>query len=138
VPTGELAGVHDTPFDFRRARRIGEHIDHRHPQLDIAGGYDHYWPIDADSECAAELFSPRTGVRLRMKTDQKGLQFYDGNALGMQVPENFRARSGLCLEPHGFPNALNEPGFPSIMLQPGERYRHTTEYAFSVRDGGPD
>lgn len=132
VPTGEIASVQDTPFDFRRPRRIGERIAADHPQLTIAGGYDHYWPIDTGSELAAELFSPRTGIRLQLRTDQKGLQFYAGNALGMHTPGHFEARAGLCLEPHGFPNALNEPRFPSIMLHPGETYRHIVEYAFSM------
>jgi aldose 1-epimerase len=71
---------------------------------------------------------------LSVSTNQKGIQFYTGNSLAGATPRLFGARVGLCLEPHGFPNALNEPSFPSVMLQPGETYRHDTRYSFALGD----
>jgi aldose 1-epimerase len=135
VPTGEILRVDGTAFDFRHPTRIGARLWDGDPQLRIAAGYDHYWPTDENSPVAAELFSPQSGIRLHIGTNQKGLQFYAGNSLATATPPRFRARAGLCLEPHGFPNAINEPGFPTIMLHPGETYRHTTTYTFSCADG---
>lgn len=131
VPTGEICRVDGTVFDFRQSTLIGSRLKNCDPQLQLAGGYDHYWPIVDNAVVAAELFSPLSGIRLCIQTNQPGLQFYAGNSLATATPPRFRTRAGLCLEPHGFPNAMNEPRFPSITLQPGETYRHSTTYAFS-------
>lgn len=128
IPTGEIRAVDGTPFDFRRRTSVGARI---HQTL---GGYDHYCPLLADSVVAAELFSRRSGIHLSVSTNQKGIQFYTGNSLASATPRRFRVHAGLCLEPHGFPNALNEPKFPSIMVQPGETYRHDTRYAFALAE----
>ena len=131
LPTGEIASVADSPFDFRRRKRVGACIDANHPQLRLMQGYDHYWPLDDRARIAADVLSPHSGIRLRLHTNQRGLQVYTGNHLALAAPGGFGRRTGLCLEPHGFPDALNHPGFPSIMLHPGETYRHETIYAFS-------
>ncbi len=128
IPTGEIRPVDATPFDFQRRTSIGARID------ETGGGYDHYFPLLPGSQLAAELSSRRSGIRLRLSTNQKGIQLYTGNSLGTATPRLFRARAGLCLEPHGFPNALNEPAFPSIMVQPGEIYRHDTRYTFALAE----
>ncbi len=132
IPTGEMRLVDETPFDFRTLTCIGTRIDDADAQLALAGGYDHYWPILPDSPVAAELLSRRSGIRLNISTNQRGIQFYTGNSLGVAAPPQFRARAGLCLEPHAFPNAINEPAFPDIMVQPGQTYRHDTTYAFAL------
>lgn len=126
IPTGEIRPVDGTPFDFRRRTSIGARIH------ETGGGYDHYCPLLPGSAIAAELSSRRSGIRLSISTNQRGIQLYTGNSLGTATPRLFRARVGLCLEPHGFPNALNEPAFPSIMVQPGETYRHDTRYTFAL------
>jgi aldose 1-epimerase len=128
IPTGEIRAVAGTPFDFRERTSIGARLH------ETSAGYDHYYPILPGSTVAAELFSRRSGIRLSVSTNQKGIQFYTGNSLAGATPRLFRARVGLCLEPHGYPNALNEPTFPSIMLQPREIYRHDTRYAFALID----
>jgi aldose 1-epimerase len=128
LPTGEILPVDGTPFDFRRRTPIGARIQ------ETGGGYDHYCPLLPDSAVAAELSSRRSGIHLSVGTNQKGIQFYTGNSLAGATPRLFRARVGLCLEPHGFPNALNEPAFPSIMVQPGETYRHDTRYSFALAE----
>lgn len=131
VPTGELMSVADSPFEFRSPRRIGDWIDSDHPQLRLTQGYDHYWLLDERTGAAADLSSAASGIRLHMDTNQRGLQFYAGNSLALAAPGGLSRRTGLCLEPHGFPDALNHPAFPSIMLCPGETYRHITTYSFS-------
>jgi aldose 1-epimerase len=126
IPTGEIRAVDGTPLDFRQRTAIGARIH------ETDGGYDHYCPLLPGSAIAAELSSRRSGIRLSVSTNQRGIQFYSGNSLAGATPRMFRARVGLCLEPHGFPNALNEPTFPSIMVQPGETYRHDTRYLFAM------
>lgn len=134
VPTGEIRTVAGTPFDFRRLTRIGTRLHDPDEQLRLVGGYDHYWPLLPDSPIAAELFHRRSGMRLTIGTNQRGIQFYTGNSLATAKPRLFPPRVGLCLEPHGFPNALNEPAFPNIMLRPGELYCHDTTYTFALAD----
>lgn len=132
IPTGEIRAVDDTPFDFRKLTPVGARIHDPDSQLTLAGGYDHYLPMLPRSPIAAELLSRSTGIRLNISTNQRGIQFYTGNSLGVATPPRFRARAGLCLEPHAFPNAINEPAFPDIVVQPGQTYRHDTTYAFAL------
>ena len=134
LPTGETMPVERTPFDFRVARAIGASLYDGHAQLRLPHGYDHYYMLSGNAPVAAEVYSPRTSLGLRVSTNQKGLQFYSGNHLGTATPIAFPARSGFCLEPHAFPNAINEPQFPDITLRAGEAYRHETRYEFYRSD----
>jgi aldose 1-epimerase len=134
LPTGEMMPVERTPFDFRVARAIGASQYDGHAQLRLQGGYDHYYMLGEDAPVAAEVYSPRTSLGLRVSTNQKGLQFYSGNRLDTAFPVAFPARSGFCLEPHAFPNAINEPQFPDITLRAGEAYRYETRYEFYRSD----
>jgi aldose 1-epimerase len=127
LPTGELAEVDGTPFDFRRARGVRATED-PHPQLQLAGGYDHCWVLDGDADCAAELHSVSSGITLRLLAPGPGLQLYGGHGLARQHP---RLGNGLCLEPQGLPNAVNVPQFPSVLVHPGEAYHKRFRYAFS-------
>lgn len=140
IPTGELARVAGTPFDFRRAKPIGRDIRAGHPQQVTAKGYDHNWVLDkgvtAQPEHIATLRDPRSGRTLRIATDQPGLQFYSGNFLdGTLVGTSghtYRQGDGLCLETQHFPDSPNEPSFPSTVLRPGQTYRTTTIHSFGV------
>ena len=131
IPTGRALPVADTPFDFRKPVAIGARIDADDPHLRLTGGYDHYWIADAMPVRAA-LSCPASGVSLELTSNQPGLQFYSGNHL--RSPAG--VRRGLCLEPHGFPNAINIPDFPDPVLQPGTVYRHETVFAFAAGRGG--
>jgi len=131
IPTGEVAPVAGTRFDFRSPRRIGE----RRAQTDA--GYDHNFAIamapSAEPRLAARLESPNRDLAMELWSTEPGLQFYDGQYLPPQ--QALRGRSGLrfggcCLEPQRFPNAINQPGFPSPVLRPGETYRQLTQYRF--------
>ena len=140
IPTGELRNVKGTPMDFTSASAIGTHIDQENEQLRFAGGgYDHNFVLrspDHDLRTVATVREPKTGRKMEVITTQPGLQFYSGNFLdGSIVGKGGRAYvkySGCCLETQHFPDSPNHPNFPSTMLKPGEEYRHTTVYRFSV------
>ncbi|MGV9563094.1 aldose epimerase family protein [Streptomyces sp. NPDC003480] len=140
IPTGELAEVAGTPFDFREAKPIGRDIRAGHPQQVTAKGYDHNWVLDkgvtARPEHIATLRDPRSGRTLKIATDQPGLQFYSGNFLdGTLVGTSghtYRQGDGLCLETQHFPDSPNEPSFPSTVLRPGQTYHTTTVHSFGV------
>jgi aldose 1-epimerase len=123
IPTGTLASVADTPFDFRELRALGP----------SGADYDQCWVLDAARDCDAELFSPHSGVTLKLLSERRALQFYGGQGLTRQHP----GLSGLCLEPQDFPNAPNEPRFPPAILKPGTAYVTMFRYRFSVGEWRP-
>ncbi|WP_327663503.1 MULTISPECIES: aldose epimerase family protein [unclassified Streptomyces] len=140
IPTGELAKVAGTPFDFRKAKPIGRDIRDAHPQQILAKGFDHNWVLDkgitAKPVLVATLRDPSSGRSLKIATDQPGLQFYSGNFLdGTLVGQSgrtYRQGDGLALETQHFPDSPNQPKFPSTVLRPGEKYRTTTVHSFGV------
>jgi aldose 1-epimerase len=134
IPTGQLLPVIDTRFDFRRTATVGAGPAQHHPQLGAQGGYDHHWILNKTRPVAvdARLFSPTSGIQLHLSTNQPGVQFYSGNFLQNGSAAYFRDRAGLCIEPQGFPNAVNEPRFPSVILHPSQAYLHATSYMYSV------
>jgi len=140
IPTGELAGVAGTPFDFRRAKPIGRDIRAGHEQQVLAKGYDHNWVLDkgvtARPEHIATLRDPRSGRTLRIATDQPGLQFYSGNFLDGTLTgtggRTYRQGDALCLETQHFPDSPNHAAFPSTVLRPGQTYRTTTVHTFGA------
>ncbi|MER7676187.1 aldose epimerase family protein [Streptomyces sp. NPDC096934] len=140
IPTGELAKVAGTPFDFRRAKPVGRDIRAGHPQLVTAKGFDHNWVLDkgvtARPEHIATLRDPGSGRTLKIATDQPGVQFYSGNFLdGTLVGTSgrtYRQGDGMCLETQHFPDSPNRPAFPSTVLRPGSTYRTTTVHSFSA------
>ncbi|MGW0191308.1 aldose epimerase family protein [Streptomyces sp. NPDC003362] len=140
IPTGELAPVAGTPFDFRRTKTIGEDIRVAHQQLLYGQGIDHNWVLDkgitARPEHIATLRDPASGRTMRIATTEPGLQFYSGNFLdGTLVGSGgaiYRQGDALCLETQHFPDSPNQPSFPSTTLRPGQTYRSTTVHSFSA------
>ena len=140
IPTGALASVAGTAFDFRTPLSIGARIDGGDEQLRHAGGYDHNFVLNRSDDAlshAARLFEPTTGRVLDIHTTEPGLQFYSGNFLDGRIRGKagrvYRHRGGLCLETQHFPDSPNQPHFPPVVLRPGSEYRSSTVYAFSVR-----
>lgn len=140
TPTGRRLDVTGSAFDFRDERALGGGLSGRDDtQLQRAAGFDHYWVLDTQVpgalRLAARLHAPVSGRVLHVWSDQPGLQVYTGNFLdgSLQGPSGrpYRARSAICLEPQGFPDATNRPEFPSIVLRPGEVYRNRIVYRFS-------
>jgi aldose 1-epimerase len=142
IPTGEIRSVVETPFDFMQPRAIGERIRMSDEQLLLARGYDHNWVLRARAgdgpRQAARAVDPRSGRILDVLTDTPGLQFYTGNNLnGALVGPSgraYRQSDGFCFETQQFPDAPNQPGFPSAILRPGEAYRSCTIFRFSTDD----
>jgi aldose 1-epimerase len=140
IPTGEFAAVESTPFDFRAACRIGERIATRDEQLGFGGGYDHNFVIDrrgAGLELMASVYEPQSGRVMEILSTEPGLQFYSGNFLdGKRIGKAggpYGYRGAFVLETQHFPNAVNEPRFPSVILRPGERYESSTVFRFTIR-----
>lgn len=140
IPTGAIAPVAGTPFDFRTPLAIGARIGDDDPQLRMGGGYDHNFVLrrrTAGLVHAASVVEPTTGRTLDVYTTEPGLQFYSGNFLDGTLTGKagrvYRHRYGFCLEPQHYPDSPNQPAFPSTILQPGETYRSQTVFRFGVR-----
>jgi len=141
IPTGDLASVNGTPFDFRKPTAIGARIDQPNPQLKNGHGYDHTFVLNRPQGGpalvhAAHVVDPTSGRTLDVATTEPGVQFYTGNFLdGKVVGKNGHAypfRGGFCLETHHFPDSPNKPQFPSTILRPGETFHSRTVYTFGV------
>ncbi len=142
IPTGEVAPVDGTPLDFRKPHPIGERINARSRPLSIVGGYDHNFLIRRKRREAqalvrcARVREPDSGRILETWTTEPCVLFYSGNFLdGTLVGKRklrYPHRYGFCLETQHAPDSPNQPSFPSIVLRPGDVYRHTTEYRFSA------
>jgi len=138
IPTGEIASVEGTPFDFRTSTPIGARIDAPHPQIKNGQGYDHNWVLRdiPGLKHAARVVEPKSGRTLDVTTAEPGMQFYAGNFLdGKLVGKGGRSygrRSGFCLETQHFPDSPNRPDFPSTVLRAGDTYRSKTVFTFGV------
>ncbi len=137
IPTGELAIVEGTPFDFRKPFLIGKRIDEVGGD---PGGYDHNFVLDGSSEdkvLAAKVMDPKSGRCLEVITTEPGVQFYTGNFLDgtlVSGDATYVKNSGLCLETQHFPDSPNQPDFPTTILRPGEKYVSQTIFKFGVED----
>lgn len=140
VPTGVIADVAGTPFDFLDLHRLGENIDADDVVLKDAGGYDHNFVLSRSEgdamSLAAEAVCPATGIRMEVYTNKPCVQLYCGNGLSSKIAGKNGVRyckhAGFCLETQFFPNAINRPSFPSPILKAGTLYSYTTEYRFSA------
>ena len=140
IPTGVIADVKGTPMDFTTAKAIGKDIDK------VKGGFDHNWilnksgggPDSYRDQPAATVYDPGSGRFMEVFTTQPGIQFYSGNFLNgsLQVTKQgqlYIPHAALCLETQHYPDSPNQPSFPTTTLKPGETYRQTTVYKFSVK-----
>jgi aldose 1-epimerase len=136
IPTGAVAPVRGTPFDFTTPRPIGERLD------DIGGnpGYDHNFVINGKAgelRLAARMYDPGSGRTMDIHTTQPGIQFYDGNLLAATITGKggkvYVKHYGFCLETQHFPDSPNQPSFPSTVLRPGEEYHEITVHRFSTQ-----
>ncbi len=139
IPTGEIRPVKGTPFDFNLPLPIGERIGETYEDA-VFNGYDHNFVLDNKGKVDATVYDPVSGRVMEVMTDQPGMQVYSGNGMMWKksagtgsMPVN--TRSGLALETQHFPDSPNQPGFPSTILNPGEKFKSRTIYRFSVRAG---
>ena len=127
-------------MDFKKPTAIGARIDQQDQQLEFGGGYDHNWVLNnnsGDLALACSVYEPTTGRVMDLYTTEPGMQFYSGNFLdGSNIGKGgavYNSRNGFCLETQHFPDSPNRPEFPSVILQPGQKYKHVTAYRFSAR-----
>lgn len=145
IPTGELRSVAGTPFDFRRPTEVGLRVrDAREQQILFGRGYDHNFVLDGSVDAlhiAARVQDPASGRVMEIFTTAPGLQFYSGNFLNATVAGKggrlYREGDALAFEPQLFPDAPNQPGFPSARLDPGGVYENVIEYRFSSDAAAP-
>ncbi len=142
IPTGQLAPVTGTPFDFSRPIPIGARIGDANAQLKLAGGYDHNFVLESSAaksalHLAARAYDPESGRTLTVMTTEPGVQFYSGNFLDGTVTGKFGSKypknAGFCLETQHFPDSPNHPNFPSTLLLPGRTIRSVTVFTFGVK-----
>jgi aldose 1-epimerase len=138
IPTGEIKPVKGTPMDFTTVTPIGARID----QVPGAppGGYDHNYVLRGSKlslVLAAKVYELKTGRVMEVLTTEPGLQFYSGNFLDGTLKNRngvpYQKHDGFCLETQHFPDSVNHPGFPSMILTPDRTYRSETIYRFSTR-----
>ncbi|MBT4099237.1 MAG: galactose mutarotase [Gemmatimonadetes bacterium] len=135
IPSGEIALVEGTPFDFTSPMEIGARID----QLE-SGGYDDNlvfdgWESNGRPRLVGEVIEPVRGRRMELLTTEPGVQLYTGNFLdGLEGKQGaiYDRHHAFCLETQHFPDSVNHDHFPSVILRPDETYRQTTEYRFST------
>jgi aldose 1-epimerase len=144
IPTGEKAQVANTCMDFRKLKAINEPLDFTQPQIRNANlGYDHAWVLNQGTietleglALAATVFEPGSGRQMKVYTSQPAIQFYTGNFLDGSLQGKhgvaYAKYAGFCLETQHYPDAPNQPAFPSTVLLPGHIYRQSTIYAFST------
>ena len=142
IPTGEIALVEGTPFDFRQPKAIGAGQRSAHAQIVRARGYDHNFVLRREGLGADELgfaarvYEPSSGRVMEVWTTEPGIQFYAGNMLDASLVGSsgrlYRQSDGLALETQHFPDSPNQPQFPSTALRPGQRFQSTTIYKFAT------
>lgn len=140
IPIGELKEVGGTPFAFISPHTIGERVEADNEQLKFGGGYDHNYVLSGKKakgmNHAATVIGDQSGIVMNVYTEEPGIQFYCGNFMASEnvlksgAKDDFR--TAFCLETQHFPDAPNQPDFPSIRLDPGETYYTVSEYKFST------
>jgi aldose 1-epimerase len=137
IPTGELASVEGTPFDFRKPTKIGARINDGNTQLRQGGGYDHNYVINrqgAGLVPAARVVEPVSGRVLEVSTTEPGVQFYTANTLNVvgKGGRTYQKFFAFCLETEHYPDSPNKPQFPSSVIRPGTEFSSRTVYTFGV------
>ena len=139
IPQGEPVPVARTPFDFRKPTAIGTRVDQKNKQLTFAGGYDHNWVLNKTGPVmtkAGEITGDKSGIKMDVLTTEPAMQFYGGNFFtGNDTGKYGKAtnyREAFALETQHYPDSPNHPTYPNTILKPGQTYKQTTEYRFSV------
>ena len=137
IPTGKIVKVAGTPFDFTKAKAIGQDIDADNEQIRFGRGFDHNWILNTGGNAgvlAASLMCPDTGIVLEVYTSEPAIQVYTGHFLHGTVTGKggtaYQQRTAVCLETQHYPDSPNKPAFPSTVLRPGEKFESTTTYKF--------
>ena len=140
IPLGELRSLEGSPLDFRHAEKIGARINANDEQMKLGKGYDHNYVINkpaGELGLAARVYEETSGRLMEVWTTEPGMQFYTGNFLDGTITGKggwtYQQRNGFCMEPQHFPDSPNQSNFPSCVLKPGQTFKSTIAYKFSVR-----
>lgn len=138
IPTGSKDPVKGTPFDFTAATAIRARINDANEQLKNGGGYDHNFVLNGSGmKQAATVTGDRSGIVMKIETEEPGLQFYSGNFMhGKNVFKGGAKdeyRTAFAMETQHFPDSPNQPDFPSTVVKPGQTYHTVSVYTFSVK-----
>ncbi len=140
IPYGKPESVKDTPMDFTEPTEIGKRINNDFQQLIFGKGYDHTYILNKKQEYeysyAGFCKSPKTGIKMEIFTTEPGLQLYTGN----WMTGNFKAKNGnrylersaVCFETQHYPDSINKPEYPSVILEPNQQFTSKTTFRFSV------
>lgn len=142
IPTGEFREVEGTSFDFRNPKEIGRDIDKENRQLENGNGYDHNWVLrggENEWKFAASAWHPESGRKLEVHTTEPGVQLYTGNFLDGTLPQSgnegtYERRTGFCFETQHYPDSPNNEKFPSVTLEPGQKFYSKTTFNFLVKN----
>jgi aldose 1-epimerase len=139
IPTGEIRSVKGSPMDFTSSHKIGKDIEQKDEQLKFGNGYDHNWVLNhhiGELGLAAVANDPASGRVMEIYTTQPGVQLYSANWMDGEKGKGgkiYNQRQAFCLETQHFANAINIPHFPSVILNPGEEYRHSCVHRFLTK-----
>ena len=142
IPTGEIVNIKGTALDFTAPMKIGARIDSSEEQMAWGFGYDHNYVINRSGgggqtlTMAAQVYEPTSGRVMEVLTTEPGVQFYTGNHVNVPAGKGgkpYGKRSAFCLETQHYPDSPNRPEFPTTLLKPGQTFRSTTVYKFSVK-----
>ncbi len=140
IPYGDAEPVHNTPMDFTAPHEIGERINDDFQQIHYGKGYDHTFVLNKNRENEYSYVgvceSPKTGIKMKMFTTEPGVQVYTGNWITTEYlaknAHEYTERSGVCFETQHFPDSINKPEYPSVILNPDKVFESRTTYKFSV------
>jgi aldose 1-epimerase len=142
IPTGEIAPLSGTPLDFAQPTRIGSRIDEQFEALRFGAGYDHNYVLSATGsglKPCARVEEPSSGRVMEVETTCPAVQLYTANHMKEVAGKDgavYRKRAGFCLETQHYPDSPNQPSFPTTLLRPGESYRQSTTFRFTVAQDG--
>lgn len=140
MTTGEMMAVKDTPFDFNTPKSIAPDVTNfENEQVKFGNGFDHNWVLTTKGDIrkpAAKLLSPTSGIYVEVYTNEPGIQVYTGNFLTGEVKGKngvaYPQRASVCLETQHYPDSPNKPQWPSVILEPGQKYQSECIFKFGV------
>ena len=141
IPYGDAEPVAGTPMNFRTPHTIGERIEEDFEQLIFGKGYDHTYIQNRNSSLPsfiAKAASPKTGITMDVYTTEPGVQLYTGNWLTGDYEgkygHHYPMRSAFCLETQHYPDSINKPEYPTVVLRPGDIFKSQTLFNFYIKN----
>ncbi|XP_031094285.1 aldose 1-epimerase-like [Ipomoea triloba] len=142
IPTGEIAPINNTAYDFLKPRDIGTQLNRLpDPAPGKVRGFDNNYVVDGDGKWmkkVAIVYDEKSGIRMMLKANSPGVQLYTANNLKDKKGKSgavYQSYAAVCLETQGFPDAVNHPNFPSTIVTPTHPYHHSMFITFTTNKG---